>query len=148
MSNNSFKNITQIIGGMNNKISALARKSKNIDQLDQRLKKCLPTNLANTVKAYDFYQGIIKVSVPNASIATQLRNSSPSILKKLNDSGSFDKYISIQCKIHEKPNQSSCPSQKVKAKTISSASREKLNKLSEEVTDQNLSRAIKKLGKE
>lgn len=148
MSNNSFKNITHIISGMNNKISALARKGKNIGTLDQRLQKCLPANLTNTVKAYDFYQGIIKVSVPNASIATQLRNSSPSILKKLNDNGSFDKYISIQCKIQEKPGQNSCPAKKITANTIPSSSREKLNKLSAQIADPNLASAIKKLGKE
>lgn len=142
-----FKNIAQIIGGMNCKVSNLAKKSQSINNLNSLLDQHLPNNLIGQIKAYDFYQGILKISVTNASIATQIRNSSTSLIAKLNNTLSFNHILSLQCKIHTKPKTQNLANKNNTATAISSSSREKLSKLSGIIKDKNLADALEKLSK-
>lgn len=146
MSDRDYQKIAQIIGGLDSKISTLAKKSKIIKNLNDTLVQSLPKHLANQVTAYDIYQGILKLSVPNASIATQIRNLSSSIVTRLNNSFSSQYILSLQCKITSTSKAQESSTNIPRASCISNASRAKLNWLSTQIKDPKLASAVKKLG--
>ena len=149
MSEKELKNVGQIIKGMNNRLSSLAKKSDHLKTLNNNLNKHLPSQLKSNISAYDFYQGILKVTVPNASVATQLRNSAISLMKKLNQELDLigREVISIQCRIKTQRTLIQNLKQESMAVTITDDSRKKIKTLSSEIKYQKLADALDKLSR-
>lgn len=94
-----------------------------------------------------FSQGIVYISVATAAFATQLRHSSPRILRALQHSLPTLELHALQYKVAATPafTQATICYEKQAPIPLSATTREKISRLAEQISSENLKMAVQKL---
>jgi len=142
------KKVSQIISSSNEQLSKLVSTEGILTKIKHELVQLsfFKTH-PESYRLVKFSQGILYVSVSSAALATQLRHTTPQILRELQEKLPEINVMAIQCKVStfSTPTQKASVYQKLKTKKISDRTRAGLSKLSEMVDSKDLSDALKKL---
>lgn len=145
-----MQKVSLIISNANPQLSKLVTSEGMLKKIKDELEQLsLFTLHREAYRLIKFAQGILYISVSSSALATQLRYTTPEILRQLQEKLPEVNLFAIQCKVSAftAPTKKAPLYRKSKTKNISDKTRAGLSKLSEKIDSQELSEALKRLGR-
>lgn len=145
-----MKKVFQIISGANEHLSKLVASESALKKIKDELEQLsIFSKHRDAYRLIKFSQGILYLSVSSSALATQLRHTTPEILRQLQNKLPDISLFSIQCKVStfSAPIQKTPTYRKSKTKNMSEKTKTGLSKLSETISSEELREALKRLSR-
>lgn len=143
-----MKTVYEIISHSTEQLSKLVSNESTLTKIKHELTKMsFFRAYSDAYRLTKFSQGILYLTVSSAALATQLRHTTPQILRELQEKLPDIDLKAIQCKVgtFSAPIQKDTVYQKPTTKKISEKAKAKLTELSEKITSPALRDALKKI---